>query len=354
MRTMIDKVYCMSSYLALRYIEDDDRDFCAGLRHTIVDLPSDEDRIAVRSADEIDQAIADQLERFSNHRKGILLSGGMDSAILASYLSGADAYTFRFLNGNFQKEELERAKYFASYYGLRLHYVDIDFEIVEGCVDAVMATKAAPVHSIEPQIYRAAVQAKEDGVEVMIIGDGSDYVFGGMDKLLSRDWSFDAFMERYIYLNPADVLKEHCSMEYLFDRYRTKDGIDFQRFMDVVATEESYDSYNNAFRAARMKYYDPYARLVMAEPLDLARVRSGESKYLVRELMKKKYPGIPVPEKNPMPRPVDQYFDEWKGPVRREFLENLDMTKFTGNQKWLLWCLERFLNTYDKQPNAGL
>ena len=60
-----------------------------------------------------------------------------------------------------------------------------------------------------------------------------------------------------------------------------------------------------------------------------------------------KYPGIPVPEKVPMPRPVDQYFADWRGPIRPEFLSNLDMNQFTGNQKWLLYCLERFLNLYD-------
>lgn len=38
----------------------------------------------------------------------ILLSGGMDSAILALYFPGCDAYTLRFLGGDDQKEELGR------------------------------------------------------------------------------------------------------------------------------------------------------------------------------------------------------------------------------------------------------
>ena len=61
----------------------------------------------------------------------------------------------------------------------------------------------------------------------------------------------------------------------------------------------------------------------------------------------KKYPDIPVPDKVPMPRPVDDYFKNWKGPKRLEFKSDLDMSQFTGNQKWQLWCLERFLNLYD-------
>lgn len=47
--------------------------------------------------------------------------------------------------------------------------------------DDVMKAKEAPVHSIELQILQAALQAKADGIELMIIGESSDLVFGGMD-----------------------------------------------------------------------------------------------------------------------------------------------------------------------------
>ena len=120
-------------------------------------------------------------------------------------------------------------------------------------------------------------------------------------------------------------------------------------FMDDVFAVESSSSYLNAFGVAGLPYFDPYARQMMSIPLDLSRVRNGEPKYLIRELMAKRYPDIPVPNKNPMPRPVDAYFADWKGPSRKEFKPGLDMANFTGNQKWQLWCLERFLNKYDKE-----
>ncbi len=82
----------------------------------------------------------------------------------------------------------------------------------------------------------------------------------------------------------------------------------------------------------------------MADKLDLYRVRHGEPKYLIRQLMAQKYPEIPVPNKVPMPRPVDEYFNNWEGPKRPEFKKGLDMRKFTGNQKWQMYCLERFLD----------
>ncbi len=342
---MIDKKYCMSSYMAFRYIEKDDVDFYPGMHHShIVPVPDDE-RILVRTSDDIDREIGKQMEKFRDKKKGILLSGGMDSAIVASYLRGSDAYTFRFLGGDYQKEELERAEYYAKYYGLTLHYVDISWDTVVAHLEPVMKAKAAPVHSIEPQIIQAALQAKADGIEMMFVGESSDLIFGGMDGLLAKDWTFDEFMNRYIFTRPEDVLAEPESMQYLFERYR-KDGdkIDFLKFMDDVFSIESSSSYLNAFAVAGMPYYDPYARLKMADELDLYRVRHGEPKYLIRGLMAKKYPEIPVPNKVPMPRPVDAYFRTWEGPKRHEFRKDIDISKFTGNQKWQMYCLEKFLD----------
>ena len=118
--------------------------------------------------------------------------------------------------------------------------------------------------------------------------------------------------------------------------------------LNDVSIAESYSSYKNAFESAEMPYLDPYEGLKMKKPLDLCRIRGGESKYLIRDLFKKKYPNVKIPEKLPMPRPVDYYFRDWEGPQRDEFLCGIDMGRFSGNQKWLLWCLERFLCLLEK------
>lgn len=343
---MVDKIYCMSSYLAFRYIEDESKDFFDGLSHRLIPPIPDNEKVFVKTSDDIDKQLEKQINDFSDKRKGILLSGGMDSAIVASYLRGSDAYTFRFMNGTYQKEELARAEYYAKRYDLRIHYVDISWDTVEQFLPTLMKSKCAPVHSIEPQILQAAMQAKEDGIEMMFIGESSDLVFGGMDGLLAKDWTFDEFMQRYIFTNPEEVLTESVSMQYLFERYREGNNIDFISFMNDVFATESSSSYYNAFKVAEMHYFDPYARLKMAENYDLYRIRHGESKYLIRELMKKKYPEISVPNKLPMPRPVDEYFREWNGPKRPEFRKDLNLDVFTGNQKWQIYCLERFLDMY--------
>ena len=349
---MINKNYCMSSYMALRYIADDNYDFFEHTRHKIFKPIDDTQKILVDSADEIDEAISSQFEDLrKNYKKlGVMLSGGMDSAIVASYMPGCEAYTFRFLNGEFESDELKRAEHYAEIYNLKLNYVDINWDVIDKNLDEIMKLKGAPVHSIETQIYQAAIKAKDDGVDLMLIGDGADYIFGGMDKLLSRDWSFDEFYSRYVFLEPCEVLNENFifDMHYLFERYRQPDNqINFLKFLDDIFALESFSSYSNAFNAAKLNYYDPYAKLKMRSKLDLNRIRRGESKYLIRALFAKKYPDIKIPNKNPMPRPVDYYFRDWSGPVRPEFKNNLDMQKFSGNQKWQLYCLERFLNKFE-------
>lgn len=211
-----------------------------------------------------------------------------------------------------------------------------------------MSSKGAPVHSIEPQLYVAAQKAKLDGVTCLIIGNGSDYVFGGMDKLLSKDWKYEEFKNRYMYLNPQIVLNEFVSVDDFFKPYMVgEEDIDFVSIIKGPAIDESYSSYENAFSAAGIKYVDPYSKLKMNQDWDLQRIRNGESKYLIRELFSTKYPNLPVPEKLPMPRPVDFYFKDWSGPTRSEFRKDIPIKQLSGNQKWQLYCLEKFLEVYD-------
>lgn len=347
---MVDKDYCCSSFLALRYIEKEDVEFFEGMHHRTYELPKEEELSLIGNEKELDKELTRIFSTISNKKLGILISGGMDSACLAAYMpEGSDAYTFRFLNGKYDPEELHRAETFAKEYKLNLHYVDIDFDIIKECLFPVMESKNAPVHSIEPQLYKAALQAKEDGVEMLVIGDAADYVFYGMDGLLSKDWTVDEFYKRAIYIEPEEILNNPKDIKYLFERYRIDNNkIDFLGFYDKSITEESYASYENAFHAADIDYIDPYEKMKLKEKVDLSRIRNGDSKYFVRALFKMKYPNIPLPEKHPMPRPVDEYFKNWEGPKRKEFRKDIDISKYSGNQKWLLWCLEQFLNKYDK------
>ena len=347
---MIDKDFCLSSYIAFRYIWKDDMEFAEGMEHDLIKALDVNERIPVATAEDIDREIQKQFDELYKHYSniGILLSGGMDSAILASYLKpGSHAYTFTASGTTVFNADEKRASHYCEKFSLKHHFVDISFDDYKELTPIVMERKCAPVHSIEPQIYKAAMMARADGVELMIVGESSDLIFGGMDKLLAKDWQFDEFVKRYTFLDPQLVLTNPVDMSELFEKYRQGDKIDFLTFMDEVFSIESSSSYLNAFDTALMPYYDPYAQLIMRDKLDLDRICNGEPKYLIRALYSIKYPEVPVPDKIPMPRPVDKIFKDWEGPKRPEFRQDIPMGQLTGNQKWQLWCAEQFLNMID-------
>lgn len=348
---MVDRDFCLSSYFAFRYLWKDGVEFSEGFQHTNYSPIPEEHRIPVRSSEDIDREIQKQFEELYKKydRIGILLSGGMDSANLATYLKpGSHAYTFTTNLTDVFDKDVVRARSYCKRLGLIHHMIEITFDDYKKYTPIVIRHKFAPVHSIEPQIYKAAKLAKQDGIQLMIVGESADLIFGGMDKLISPQWTFDGFAKRYTFLDPQLVLVNPIEQTDLFERYRkSENGIDVLRFMDEVFAVESSSSYLNAFGAAWMPYYDPYARLIMADPLDIERIRSGEPKYLVRDLFALKYPDLEIPFKIPMPRPVDTIFKDWEGPTRPEFLKDIPMAQLSGNQKWQLWCAQEFLKMLD-------
>lgn len=349
---MVNKDFCLSSYIAYRYICYEGIEFANGLKHVNFKPLPDSQRIKVGSAQEMNADIESQIDSLYGKYNsiGVLLSGGMDSAIVASYLHpGSHAYTFTTSQSGVFDADIERAKGYCEKLGLVHHLIDIDFDDYKQYTPIVMKRKCAPVHSIEPQIYKAAMAAKADGVELVLVGESADLIFGGMDQLISRDWNYDDFVKRYTFLEPERVLSNPDMSVYdLYEKYRQpEDKIDYMTFMDEVFSVESSGSYWNAFGEAGLPYYDPYARMIMRDALDLNRVRNGEPKYLVRELFALRYPDLEIPFKIPMPRPVEAIFKDWSGPTRPEFRSDIEMNALTGNQKWQLWCSEQFLNMLD-------
>ncbi len=345
---MVDKELCMSRFLAFRYIEDEDLNFFDGLKHSVWKRPSSGNTHVVGSADEIDQAIRQETESFFVPGKtALFLSGGIDSAILASYLPrGTKAYTFHCVAEGAINETEQAARY-AAEYGLDHEVIDMRWEDFEELTPELLRHDGVPFHSIEVQLLKAARRAKADGFDHLILGESADGVFGGLDGLLSKDWTLEELMERYSFVRPERALKNPVSVRDVYERYLRPDGImDIEEFIHGVFCIESSCSYLHAFDLAGVSALMPYGRMRMSGPLDLARVRRGESKYLLRELFARRYPGMDAPRKIPMPRATTQWFADWRGPTRPEFIPGCQKD-MTGDQKWLVWCLERFLNAYE-------
>lgn len=141
------------------------------------------------------------------------------------------------------------------------------------------------------------------------------------------------------------------ALETIFAHER--DGyIDVHEFCRHPFFIEAMGSYSNATSAAGIKLETPYAHTYMAVPMDYERLRSGENKYMVREIFNRLYEGFAIPPKTPMPRPMNEWMKNWEGPTRPEFWPHCT-NDMSGDQKWLVYCLERYLNCLDAGELGG-
>lgn len=346
----VDPRYCASSFLMYRIIVDRERRFADDATPEWVDFPAP--RRPIRTSGELLDALRGRMaEALAGKKVGIALSGGIDSAILLQLVpDDSIAYTFKcVVPGVETADETPRARRYLERVGkpgIEHKVVPVYWEDMLELSDPLMMRKGAPIHSIEVQICKAAKQAKADGCDVFVFGETADCIYGGHSNLLARDWTFGDFVERWSFVQPWKVLRDFEIDLGPYRDYEVDGYIDVLPFLSLFESGASFNSYANACGLAGMTLEVPYAHTIMADPLDLERVRRGENKYLVREVFNQLYPGLEVPPKTPMPRPMDEWLSDWEGPVRPEFWPRCT-DNMTGDQKWLVFALERFLNLID-------
>jgi hypothetical protein len=123
--------------------------------------------------------------------------------------------------------------------------------------------------------------------------------------------------------------------------------IDIQAVLERLFADESLNSYINPCVSQGVKLIAPFADLRMGNPLDIDRIKLGDSKYLIRELFKLRYPDLTPPAKKPMPRAVGIWLRDWGGPVHPIFRE-FDIKSLTSDQKWYVFTLEKFTEMLEK------
>jgi len=340
--------YCMSSYLAFRYVVSETASWRPELKPAPIRDPV-QSKIVVNSSEEVLRNLRSLTNAMcASRRVGLLLSSGIDSAILAALVpKDCVTYTVKFVAPD-AVDETANAKRVADFCGLKHRTVEVTWQDYERHMDYLMLKKRSPLHPLEVAIYKAAACAHDDGVRTLLVGNGADSTFGGMDKLLCKDWSYQEFISRYTYVEPSRVLRAPKSIEHVYATYKRGNTIDVQGFLKTVHGRGIIQVFDNSISAADCGVEEPYEHLRLGIPLDMNRIRSGEPKYILRKVFADLYPGWKIPDKIAFARPMDAWLSSWKGPTRREFLPNLDLDQFTGEQKWLIFCLERFLNLMDR------
>lgn len=343
-----DKLYCINSYLMFRYIINEEYQFSDKLCRPKVD--TEFRRKIISNSKELYDHIKEVIKKETKSGKvALALSGGIDSAILAKFMPpGSTAYTFKcIVPGKKVVDETEKAKLVAKENRLNHKIIEITWEDVINAMPILMKRKGAPIHSIEAQIYKAALQAKSDGFEKLLFGENADIIYGGMDGLLKEDWLYGDFIDRYSYILPYKVIKEGNLILEPYKKYEKNGHINAHEFINEYFRKEALGTYINACETAGIKFLSPFATTKLGVPLDLNRIRNGDTKYIVREVYEMLYPGKEIPDKIPMPRPLDEWMSNWSGPKRKEFFLDCHM-KLSGEKKWLLFSLESFLNLLEK------
>lgn len=343
----------MSSFLMYRVVSDPEKCFSDDYHPNYLPMPTNREKI--HNSNDLYESIKRQMEEYT-HRKAkcaLALSGGIDSAILLPFMpKGSICYTFKCVVPGIEvtDESPQAAKYikYARPDGIEHKIVEVCWDDIEQYSIELMKRKGAPVHSIEAQIYKAALQAKADGCDCFIFGDTADCIYGGHSNLLAKDWTFGEFVNRWSFVLPYKALWDYEMDLRPFKEYEKDGYIDVLPFLSIYEAPCSLNSYRNGCGLAGIELFAPYAHTILDEPLDLERVRRGENKYVVREVFKRLYPGLSIPPKTPMPRPMNIWLSKWDGPTRAEFIPHCT-DEMTADQKWLVWSLEKFLDLIDKK-----
>lgn len=168
---------------------------------------------------------------------GCLLSGGMDSAVIAGFLpSGSIAYTFDYPEVSRCSEWLEARDFIKP--GVMHKKVTISKADFFNAASELTQLLKEPVVPHAPAIFLAAVQASQDGCTHLLNGVGADGRFGGFPELYkaSRKNEFLVALKKK-FVDPETVMRDPVDVTTLVEDYVTADIVDVQRYLVEVGTE---------------------------------------------------------------------------------------------------------------------
>jgi len=161
--------------------------------------------------------------------------------------------------------------------------------------------------------------------------------------LLSRDWDLEQFTKRFSFVDVSKVMQHPQIIQGpILPHLQENGNIDVFGFLNKFEYDVSLGFYNNACKLADIRFFAPYSSSILGCPLDLNRIRSGEGKYIIREVFQTLYPDMPIPAKTPLPRPMAQWLANWEGP-EHPALRKDHIAEMTGDQKWYIYALDQFL-----------
>ena len=146
-------------------------------------------------ATELRKLLLKSVRRHSSGKKvGLLLSGGYDSTLLASLMAqdGVDLQCYSVEASEFFASEWAQARNTANRLGVRIKKIMVTLPDLLQSPVRIRPLKSSPNICLTTAHLLAASQAaSEDGCDIVMLGTGSDELFGPNVKELETIWQFE-------------------------------------------------------------------------------------------------------------------------------------------------------------------
>lgn len=271
-------------------------------------------------------------------RVGIMLSGGMDSAMLAHFLpKGSIAYTLEYGEDETALSEFDQAARFVPL-GVEHKKIRITRASFFDMARELTLLKREPTVPHDPAIGLAARQALADGITHMVTGVGADGSFGGFGHFY-KDVSYAAFRSNIIkqFVAPWDVLKNPVPVDWVIGHYTVNDKVDVQTYLGDVGTEGT--AVFDTLQACGLVPVNPYSSMRFGAALDIAG-RGG--KYPLKDMFALIYPDRKPNKKMALPVPYGPWMRDYI-PTRPEFRTDR-MDRFGGKNRYQIYALELYMD----------
>lgn len=300
--------------------------------------------VNIKTKKDLDEYLKKYFSELDFNKTGICLSGGIDSALLASYLpKGTLAFTLKYPETE-GVDEVNQARIYADKFGLRLIEVPVTFQDVLDYQDDLMLQKGEPLSPIEIGLHKMAVRALDFGLENLITGSGADLCFGGLFNLLSKKWTNEEFKERYTFVSPNKVMKVEAEPYDFYKDYNDEPYFKLDEFMLEIYGTATTKYFNNAMKLAGITLKAPYEYIYRDFELDYQRIKNGEEKYFLRELFKERIGDLFVPRKYPLPRPLKIWANYYGEIINKDiFYEDAYERCTRDEEKWLTYSADHYL-----------
>ena len=294
--------------------------------------------ITVNDEREIEEHIKTTMQSLPS-TSGILLSGGIDSTLLARFMpEGSTAYTIDYEEAGRRSEFQEAAQFIRA--GVRHKAVFVSRKQYFQVAEELMLLKRMPLVPHEPPVAMACKQAMKDGVTHMVGGWGADTRFGSFDNYF-RDARWDDFQANilYKYWNPSDVLRESSDVSWVARQYIEDGAMDVQRFLIEVGTEGN--AIFTTMQGLGLTPVFPFVEMRYGPGLDVERIINGDAKYLLKSIFRRTYPNHAPARKSPLHVPYNKWMMGYQ-PTRKEFKPTLKLQPDQGKRNALIFSLERY------------